>query len=96
LLKATDVKIETTYGVVKMRWGLKIALVKYDKTIGGLAEAMGVSRSAASRWANTKTMPTMNQKKIEKIAEYIGCTIAELVVLEETDFKSPRQGRRVA
>ncbi|MGB3532137.1 MAG: helix-turn-helix transcriptional regulator [Microcoleaceae cyanobacterium] len=81
-----------------MRWELKIALARYNKTIKGLAEELRIGRNTASRWVNSRRMPKIDQDKLEAIADYVGCPIPELIVFEETDFKSGRQaaGRRVA
>ncbi len=76
-----------------MRWNLKATLFKYEKTVAGLARHLRISRQTASGWANAKTMPKINQEALEQMAEYIGCPLSELVVMEDQDFKSTKHKR---
>ena len=75
----------------QMKWDLRATMARHKKSINGLAKHLGANRNTIYRWLDGETYPTVN--KLPEIAEYIGCPISEFLILDDTDFKSPRQGR---
>jgi transcriptional regulator with XRE-family HTH domain len=43
----------------------------------GLADALGVTQAAVANWENGRRCPPV--KTLRKVAEALGCTIAELI-----------------
>ncbi len=57
---------------------IKIVLLEHDKTNIWLAEKLGVSTTAVSKWCTNRNQPTV--ETLFKIAEALGVEVSELLV----------------
>lgn len=57
---------------------IKIALLEKEKTNIWLAETLGVSTTAVSKWCTNRNQPTV--ETLFKIAEALGVDVCELLV----------------
>ena len=57
---------------------IKIVLIEKEKTNIWLAEKVGVSRAAVSKWCTNDNQPTV--ETLFKIAEALGVEVCELLV----------------
>lgn len=57
---------------------IKIALLEKEKTNIWLAEKLGVSTTAVSKWCTNRNQPTV--ETLFKIAEVLGVGVCELLV----------------
>lgn len=73
----------TTYYVVeffrrfKVEFCLKEFLIKKQISAYKLAKMLSITHQAVYKWANNKTMPTINN--LCKICTALGCTVEDLV-----------------
>lgn len=57
---------------------IKIVLLEHDKTNIWLAETLGVSTTAVSKWCTNRNQPTV--ETLFKIAEALGVEVSELLL----------------
>jgi transcriptional regulator with XRE-family HTH domain len=57
--------------------GIKLELVKSDKTQNDLADYLDVRKETVSRWVNGHNDPSI--KTLEKIADYLNCEVVNLL-----------------
>lgn len=60
---------------------IKIVLIEKEKTNIWLAEKMGVSKAAVSKWCTNDNQPTV--ETLFKIAEVLGVDVCELLVKKD-------------
>jgi putative transcriptional regulator len=60
---------------------IKIVLIEKEKTNIWLAETMGVSKAAVSKWCTNDNQPTV--ESLFKIAEVLGVEVCELLVTQK-------------
>lgn len=65
----------------KMRWELKLSIIRHGKTNKELAEHMGVSRQTVSKWVTGRKYPSIPQ--VQLIAEFLGCSVSEFLGFDE-------------
>jgi putative transcriptional regulator len=57
---------------------IKIVLIENDKTNAWLADQLGLSKGAVSRWCTNDNQPTI--ENLFKIAELLGVEVSELLI----------------
>ena len=68
---------------------LKVLLEQKNKTQRDLADYLGVSETAVSKWVSGGSMPRMD--KIDAICEYLGVSRYEIFGMSPAEFEADRR-----